>query len=129
MRTVLAAFVLTMLTLTACVPPADAATPSKPAPAAVSTVPSWIAPGMIEPPVRHVARRHLTVEFTDRIARPGAAPLLLAEFNDGRMVAFRPCRTEDSSPCFWNHRTRGNHIGRSFIAYAGHLFFLDVRDV
>ncbi len=98
-----------------------------------SAAPSLSA-GMIESPDRLV--KTLAVTYTERVQIPGQSPLLVAEFNDGRMIAFRPCRYEDGSGprerhagCYWNARARGNKIGTSFIFYGKKFYPLDTRTV
>ena len=130
MRTFLAALAVTVAAVLA--PSAPAAADTTTQPAAVS----WIAPGVLEAPKFHVHPRGLRVTYTERMQVPGRAPLLYTEFNDGRVVAFRPCRYEDGSGprerregCYWNARKRGNGIGDSAILYRGRLFLLDTRAV
>lgn len=36
-----------------------------------------------------------------------------------------PCPTEDSDGCYWNAGVAGNGLGRSFVAVAGTVLYLN----
>jgi hypothetical protein len=41
------------------------------------------------------------------------------------LLALMPtCTTEDSSNCYWDAKTHGNHQGRSFVDVGGEVFYL-----
>lgn len=116
------AALIAAVVLSITVRPAAAADGTDPyAPSAVEPVPSWIAPGIVEPPIRF--RKSPRVTYAEQVV---GTPFLWAEFNDGRVVILRPCKVEDGRRCWWDAANRGNGIGTSFVSYGGRLTFIDL---